>query len=78
MKKEVISIYTVYQHKNKINGKRYFGITSRKPEERWGCNGRNYKSSPHFYSAIQKFNHWGRNIYNVRRIKIKNVKIYDG
>ena len=55
MKKEVISIYTVYQHKNKINGKRYFGITSRKPEERWGCNGRNYKSSPHFYSAIQKY-----------------------
>ena len=55
MKKEVISIYTVYQHKNKINGKRYFGITSRKPEERWGCNGRNYKSSPHFYSSIQKY-----------------------
>ena len=55
MKKEVVSIYTVYQHKNKINGKRYFGITSRKPEERWGYNGRNYKSSPHFYSAIQKY-----------------------
>ena len=24
------------------------------PEKRWGVNGRNYKSSPHFYSAIQQ------------------------
>lgn len=48
-------MYTVYQHKNKINGKMYFGITSRKPEERWGANGNNYKSTPHFYSAIQKY-----------------------
>lgn len=48
-------MYTVYQHKNKINGKMYFGITSRKPEERWGANGNNYKSTPHFYAAIQKY-----------------------
>ena len=48
-------MYTVYQHKNKINGKVYIGITSRKPEERWGSNGINYKSSPHFYAAIQKY-----------------------
>lgn len=47
-------MYTVYQHKNKINGKVYIGITMQEPEKRWGVNGCNYKSSPHFYSAIQK------------------------
>lgn len=47
--------YTVYQHKNKINGKVYIGITCQTPEKRWGEGGRNYKSSPHFYSAIQKY-----------------------
>lgn len=25
------------------------------PEKRWGANGCNYKSSPHFYAAIQKY-----------------------
>ena len=45
-------MYTVYQHKNKINGKVYIGITSRTPEDRWGANGCNYKSSPHFYLAF--------------------------
>lgn len=48
-------MYTVYCHINKINGKMYFGITGRRPEERWGANGNNYKSTPHFFSAIQKY-----------------------
>ena len=48
-------MYTVYQHKNKINGKVYIGITMQEPERRWGINGINYKSSPHFYAAIQKY-----------------------
>ena len=48
-------MYTVYQHKNKINGKSYIGITMQKPEQRWGINGNNYKSSPHFYAAIIKY-----------------------
>ena len=47
-------MYTVYCHTNKINGKRYIGITSRKPEDRWGKDGSKYFSTPHFYSAIQK------------------------
>lgn len=48
-------MYTVYQHKNKINGKNYFGITSQNPAERWRKDGSGYKTSPHFYSAIQKY-----------------------
>lgn len=48
-------MYTVYQHKNKVNNKNYFGITSRDPEQRWGVNGNNYISSPHFHSAIHKY-----------------------
>ena len=57
-------MYTVYQHKNKINGKIYIGITSQKPEQRWGSQGCNYKSSPHFYSAIQKYG-WDNFKHNI-------------
>ncbi len=57
-------MYTVYQHINKINGKVYIGITIQKPEQRWGNNGCNYKSSPHFYSAIQKYG-WNNFEHNI-------------
>lgn len=57
-------MYTVYQHKNKINGKIYIGITMQEPEQRWGSNGINYKSSPHFYSAIQKYG-WDNFEHNI-------------
>lgn len=57
-------MYTVYQHKNKTNGKIYIGITSQTPEERWGINGSNYKSSPHFYAAIQKYG-WNNFEHNI-------------
>ena len=57
-------MYTVYQHKNKINNKIYIGITSRKPEERWGSNGNNYKSSTYFYAAIQKYG-WDNFEHNI-------------
>lgn len=57
-------MYIVYQHKNKINGKIYIGITSQKPENRWGSQGCNYKSSPHFYSAIQKYG-WDNFEHNI-------------
>ena len=46
--------YTVYMHINKINNKKYIGITKQKPEKRWS-NGNHYKSSPHFYSSIKKY-----------------------
>lgn len=45
--------YTVYKHTNKINGKIYIGITSRKPEERWE-SGHGYYGQP-FYNAIEKY-----------------------
>lgn len=51
---ENIRTYTVYVHINKVNGKRYVGITEQKPEIRWN-NGNNYKGSICFYSAIQKY-----------------------
>lgn len=47
--------YTVYMHKNKINGKVYIGITSQKPQNRWGSNGSKYKKGLRFYNAIQKY-----------------------
>ena len=61
-------MYTVYQHKNKINGKVYIGITSQKPEQRWR-NGEGYKSSPHFYSAIQKYG-WNNFEHNILFVEL--------
>lgn len=46
--------YTIYMHKNKINGKIYIGQTCQKPEYRWK-NGKGYIECPHFYSAILKY-----------------------
>ena len=54
--KGVDIIYTVYQHINKQNGKRYIGITKQRPKDRWGCGGVNYKNdTPRFWSAIQHY-----------------------
>lgn len=47
--------FYVYQHINIINEKRYIGITSLLPQERWGTNDCKYKFSPYFWSAIQKY-----------------------
>lgn len=46
--------YSVYIHTNKINGKRYVGVTTDRPERRWK-KGEGYKNQHHFYSAIQKY-----------------------
>ena len=47
--------FCVYLHVNKINLKKYVGITSKAPEDRWGKNGCHYIDSPRFYNAIQKY-----------------------
>lgn len=46
--------YTVYMHQNKINGKKYIGITGDIPEKRWR-NGKGYDKNPYFDHAIQKY-----------------------
>lgn len=46
--------YCVYVHTNKSNGKKYVGITNRKPEDRWK-RGSAYKANPHFYNSIKKY-----------------------
>lgn len=46
--------YSVYVHVNKTNNKRYFGLTSMNPKDRWK-NGKGYQRSPHFRSAIEKY-----------------------
>ncbi len=47
--------YSVYVHVNTINGKKYFGITCRKPEVRWGKNGAGYSTQTYFWRSIQKY-----------------------
>ncbi len=46
--------YFVYCHTNKVNGKKYIGITGTNPKRRW-MNGIGYKSSRHFNFAIEKY-----------------------
>ena len=45
--------FTVYVHTNKINGKKYVGVTQKKPEKRWR-NGNGYERQ-YFYNAILKY-----------------------
>ena len=46
--------YVLYMHENKINGKKYIGITKQQPEVRWK-GGSGYKQNPAFWNAIQKY-----------------------
>lgn len=48
------NIYYVYIHTNKINQKRYVGLTKQDPEKRW-ANGTHYTNSTHFKHAIEKY-----------------------
>ena len=46
--------YVVYMHVNRINDKKYIGITYQKPEKRWK-NGYGYRNNSHFFNAIEKY-----------------------
>lgn len=46
--------YCVYIHTNKIDGKRYVGITCQNVSRRWR-NGDGYIQNKHFYRAIKKY-----------------------
>lgn len=65
--------YSVYCHENKINGKKYFGITSRIPKNRFGKNGNGYRprneKETKFWLAINKYGWDG--FYHV--VLIKNI-----
>ena len=55
--------YILYEHRNKINGKRYIGITNNKTK-RWYGKGKNYEGCPYFFAAIQKYG-WDNFEHNV-------------
>ena len=46
--------YTVYCHTNKINNKKYIGITSQSVYDRWQ-NGKHYSRHARFYADILKY-----------------------
>lgn len=46
--------YVLYEHRNKINGKRYIGITNN-ITKRWCGKGKHYDGCPYFWAAIQKY-----------------------
>jgi len=71
--------FTVYEHINKENSKRYIGITSKDINTRSGKNGLGYKGSTYFYNAINKYG-WDNFEHNILKVELsdeeaKNLEI---
>ena len=49
------NIYSVYVHTNLVNGKKYVGITRKKPEERWRKDGSGYVENTPFWEEIRLY-----------------------
>lgn len=49
---------TIYIHINKINNKKYVGITKTSAERRWGLEGENYQGQSFYEKGIVPFG-WG-------------------
>lgn len=47
--------FTVYMHRNRINDKKYIGITKQNTKYRWRSDGSGYIHSPYFAKAIEKY-----------------------
>lgn len=58
--------FSVYEHKNKTNGKRYIGITMQEPASARWHGGASYKNNTHFYNAIKKYG-WSGFEHNILR-----------
>lgn len=80
--------YTVYIHTNKVNGKRYVGITRQSVQERWR-DGKGYRKCIYFYRAIEKYGWDGfdheifasnlteEEAQNMEKLLIKELKTQD-
>lgn len=47
--------FTVYMHINRVNDKRYIGLTRQDVRRRWRPDGSGYKNNPYFWHAITKY-----------------------
>ena len=65
--------YCVYMHECP-NGKKYVGVTSKNPNERWK-SGHGYRNNKHFYSAIQKYG-WDNITHTVLHSNVSKDEAY--
>ena len=64
--------YYVYCHTNKINNKKYIGITVQNPERRWRSKGQGYRGQA-FYNAIKKYG-WDAFIHEIIASELTEIE----